>query len=118
MEEIQSQEYVHEPELNEQLDALMNKGNYYLTPFTCGVGLSADGLRYAAVGIKLHGNSRYRKGAWTRTAIAASVPVEQGLEALVPKLRKLYANYANQPHRNVNTFRKRRKNPRALGGRR
>lgn len=108
MQEIHPQEYVQAPDLNEQLDALINKGHYYLSPFTCGVGLSADGERYAAVGIKLFGKSKNRKGKWTRVTIAASCPVSEGLEGLVPRMRKLYADYCAQPHKNINFFHKKR----------
>lgn len=118
MQEIQDREYVEEPDLNSELEALLNTGNYFLSPFTCGVGLSADGERYAAVGIKLHGNSRHRKGGWTRTAIAASCPVSEGLEGLVPKIRALYADFANGYHPNVNTFKRRRTRTGVLGGHR
>ena len=105
----EAQEYTHVPDLNEQLEALLNKGRYYLTPFTCGVGLSADGERYAAVGIKLFGKSKNRKGRWTRCTIAASCPVSEGLEGLVPRMRKLYAEYASQPHYGINIFRAKRR---------
>jgi hypothetical protein len=108
MQEVAPQEYTHVPDLNEQLDALLNRGRYYLTPFTCGVGVSADGERYAAVGIKLFGKSKNRKGRWTRVSVAASCPVSEGLEGLVPKMRKLYAEYAAQPHKNINFFHRKR----------
>lgn len=104
MSEVAAQEYVQEPDLNEQLDSLINKGRYYLTPFTCAVGVSADGKRYAAVGMKLFGKSKNRKGRWTRCTVAASCPIEQGLEGLVPKMRKLYAEYAAQRHPRLNFF--------------
>jgi hypothetical protein len=104
-------------DLSEMLEALLLK-HYRISPFTCSVAISADGLRYAAVGIKLHGDSTHRKGRWTRTAIAASCPVSEGIEGLVPKLRALYRDFANQPHRNVNVFRPRRRRTAALGGRR
>lgn len=103
MQEVQSQEYVQAPDLNEQLEALLAK-HYRVSPFTCSVGLSADGLRYAAVGIKLHGDSHHRKGRWTRCAIAASCPVEEGIEGLVPKLRALYRDFAANRHHRVNFF--------------
>ena len=116
MQELEPQEYVPAPDLNEQLDALINKGRYYLTPFRCAVGLSADGTRYCAVGLKLFGKSKNRKGRWTRCAVAASCLVEEGLEALVPKMRKLYAEYCANRHLNVNYFRPRRRNTRSMRG--
>jgi len=114
--EVESQQYVQEPDLNEQLDSLINKGRYYLTPFRCAVGLSADGLRYAAVGLKLFGKSKNRKGRWTRCAVAASCPVEEGLEGLVPKMRALYADYAANRHKNVNYFIPKRRHTRSMRG--
>lgn len=116
MQEIQPQEYVQTPDLNEQLDTLINKGRYYLTPFTCGVGLSADGERYAAVGIKLFGKSKNRKGRWTRVSVAASCPVSEGLEGLVPRMRKVYAEYAAQRHKNLNWFIPKRRRTRSMKG--
>ena len=104
MQEVHPQEYVQAPDLNEQLDALINKGRYYLTPFRCAVGLSADGERYCAVGLKLFGKSKNRKGRWTRCAVAASCRVEEGLEALVPKMCKLYAEYCANRHPKINFF--------------
>jgi hypothetical protein len=105
-------------DLSDALEALLLK-HYRLSPFTCSVAISGDGQRYAAIGIKLHGDSRHRgNGRWTRTAIAASCPVSEGIEGLVPKLRALYRDFANQPHRNVNVFRPRRRRTAALGGRR
>lgn len=115
MQEVQSQEYVQAPDLDEQLEALLAK-HYRVSPFTCSVGLSADGLRYAAVGIKLHGDSTHRKGRWTRCTIAASCPVEQGVAGLVAPMRKLYAEYATLPHRDLNTFRPRRRHTRSMRG--
>jgi hypothetical protein len=104
MQEVEPQEYTHAPDLNEQLEALLNSGRYYLTPFTCGVGVSADGERYAAVGIKLFGKSKNRKGKWTRCTVAASCPVSEGLEGLVPRMRRTYAEYASQRHVGLNFF--------------
>jgi hypothetical protein len=105
-------------DLSDMLEALMLK-YYRMTPFACSVAISADGLRYAAVGVKLHGDSRHRgNGRWTRTAIAASCPVSEGLVGLVPRLRKLYAEFANERHPNVNTFKRRRTRTPVLGGHR
>jgi hypothetical protein len=101
----------------ETLERLLNK-HYPRTPFRVGVGISVDGLRYAGVGIKLFGDSPHRKGRWTRCTIAASVPVEQGLPALAAEMRKLYAEYANQPHPGLNTFKRRRTRTPVLGGHR
>jgi hypothetical protein len=114
--ESAAQEYVHAPDLNEQLDALLNKGHYYLTPFTCGVGISSDGERYAAVGIKLFGKSKNRKGRWTRCTVAASCPISEGLEGLVPKMRKLYSDYCANRHKNINYFIPKRRNTRSMAG--
>jgi hypothetical protein len=109
-----SGEFTLSEDLSAALEALLSK-HYRLSPFTCSVGVSADGNRLAAVGIKLHGNSRHRKGRWTRCAIAASCHMAEGVEGLVPRLRKLYADFAANRHRNVNHFRPRRRH-RALGG--
>jgi len=116
MQEIDPRQYMSADEIrNDELDALLNK-HYPLTPFTCSVGMSVDGERYAAVGIKLHGDSRNRKGRWTRCAIAASGPVSEGLEGLVPKMRALYRDFAMGYHKNVNHFIPRRRHTRSMRG--
>lgn len=99
---------------NEALEMMLNV-YYPLSPFTCSVGISGDGERYAAVGIKLFGDSTTRKGKWTRCAIAASGPVSEGLEGLVPKMRKLYQDYARNKHPGVNFF-YRKRHTRSMAG--
>lgn len=113
--DIPAGQYGIDEDCSGDLEALL-KHYYSLSPFTCSVGLSGDGKRLAAVGVKLHGNSRHRKGRWTRAAIAASCPVEQGVAGLVPKLRALYRDFATGRHLHVNTFYPRRRGTRSMRG--
>jgi hypothetical protein len=112
VQEVAPQQYMSaEEQRNVDLEALLRQ-HYRRTPFRCSVGVSADGQRLAAVGIKLHGDSVHRRGRWTRCAVAAScenlVDVDM-LPELAMKLRGLYQEFAGRRHHRVNFFHPRRR---------